>query len=109
MVNEILVGISSAAGGAMIIYMGGKARKYIGKRVKIESPEAATLAQVVPAVNALIQIQGPQTDALIALLEASKGQCNGNVDRALATAREGRAGFQKFLTESAKVELREAK
>ncbi|CAK0777462.1 hypothetical protein CCP3SC15_5800001 [Gammaproteobacteria bacterium] len=105
MVNETIIGIASAAGGATVIFFGGRIFRYIARRIRVSSPEAETLAQVVPAVNALIKIQGPQTDALIALLEASKGQCNGNVDRALEVARRGREDFIGFLRDSARVEI----
>jgi hypothetical protein len=58
----------------------------------------------VPAVNTLLAVQGPQMEALIALLEATKGQCNGNVDRALKTTRQAKDTFNSFINKSAQVE-----
>lgn len=72
--------------------------------VKIQTPGARKIEQLAPAVNALLDIQLPQTEALIALLEVQKGICNGNVDRALSATREAQGKFKKFLQDSAKVE-----
>jgi hypothetical protein len=75
----------------------------IRKRVTIRSPEATAIAQMVPAVNALMEMQGPQTQALIAILEAQKGICNGNVDAALHETREAKNRFDAFLLGQARV------
>jgi len=72
--------------------------------VKIQTPGSRRIEQLAPAVNALLDIQLPQTEALIALLEVQKGICNGNVDRALDATREAQGKFKKFLQDSAKVE-----
>jgi hypothetical protein len=40
----------------------------------------------------------------IAIMEALKGQCNGNVDDALKINREAKQKFDAFLVESARVE-----
>lgn len=101
--RETIIGITSGAGVLVLAWLASRFRAYLARRVKVASPEAQTLAKVVPAVNALLDIQGPQTDALIALLEATQGKCNGNVDAALKTTREARASFGEFLTDSARV------
>ena len=76
----------------------------VRKRVTIRSPESQAIAQMVPAVNALMEMQGPQTQALIAILEAQKGICNGNVDAALETTRDAKSRFDAFLLGQARVE-----
>jgi hypothetical protein len=79
------------------------AEKAISKRVTVKSPEAKALDKIVPAINAVLEIQGPQTCAMIAMLEAQKGYCNGNVDRALEEMEQAKAKYDKFLQDSAKV------
>lgn len=76
----------------------------IRKRVSIRSPESQAIAQIRPAVNALIETNGPMMQGIIAILEAQKGQCNGNVDEALVVNREAKKRFDEFLVRSAKVE-----
>jgi hypothetical protein len=75
----------------------------IRRRVTIRSPEAQAIEQMVPAVNALMEIQGPQTQALIAILESQKGICNGNVDAALRETNKAKAKFDKFLLGQARI------
>jgi len=79
------------------------AEKAIGKRVTVKSPESKAIEKIVPALNAVLEIQGPQTQAMIAMLEAQKGYCNGNVDRALEEMEQAKARYDKFLRDSAKV------
>lgn len=101
--NEVVIGVASAAGGALLIYLGSLVRSFISRRIYTDRRESTTLAMVVPAVNALLDIQGPQTEALIALLEAQQGKCNGNVDKALKTASAARERFDGFLLNSARI------
>lgn len=77
----------------------------IRKRVSIRSPESQAIAQIVPAVNALLEANSPIMQGVIAILEAQKGQCNGNVDDALEVNRRAKKRFDDFLTKSAKVEI----
>ena len=81
----------------------GLATAALRRRVTVRSPEAATLSKVVPAVNALLRAQGPQMQALVAILEAQKGVCNGNVDEALRVTKAAQDEFDQFLVESARV------
>ena len=76
----------------------------IRRRVTVRSPEGRAIDQIVPAVNALIESQGPMLHGTIAIMEALKGQCNGNVDDALKINREAKQKFDAFLVESARVE-----
>jgi hypothetical protein len=102
--REVLIGIGSAAGAAFIIFIVNCVRTRIMKRYHSERRESTVLSQLVPAVNALLDMQGPQTHALIALLEAQQGQCNGNVEKALAISIKARDKFDMFLRDSARVE-----
>lgn len=101
--NDIIIGVASAVGSAVLIYTGGLIKTAVRRRVTIRSPESVAIAKMVPAVNALVEVQGPQLEALVALLEATKGICNGNVDRALETTQDARQRFHSFLEQSAKV------
>ena len=75
----------------------------VRKRVTVRSPEAKAISELVPAVNALIESNGPMMQGIIAILEAQKGICNGNVDEALHANREAKKRFDAFLVGSAKV------
>lgn len=77
----------------------------IRKRVLIRSPEAAAIAQMRPAVNAMLRAFGPIQQGIIAILEAQKGECNGNIDKALDVNRESKMQFDQFLLDSARIEL----
>lgn len=82
------------------------------RRVKFQTPEAEIVEKIVPTVNALLAMQGPQTEALIAILEAQKGICNGicngNVDQALVKIRTSKAEFDAFLLSTAQVDFERA-
>jgi hypothetical protein len=75
----------------------------IRRRVTVRSPEAKAIAELVPAVNALIESNGPMMQGIIAILEAQKGICNGNIDEALRVNHEAKRRFDAFLLSSAKV------
>jgi len=93
-----------AVATALAMWVIGWIRTFLARRVKVQSPEAATLAQVVPAVNAILCVLGPLLDASIANLEVTKGICNGNVDRALERTRAARDCYDAFRNEATKVE-----
>lgn len=100
-----LIAALAMLGTMILTSLYGLAAAALRKRVTIRSPEARVIEQLVPTVNALLEMQGPQTRALIAILEAQKGQCNGNVDEALMVTRAAHARFNEFLTDSARVAL----
>jgi len=99
--------ITALALGALVpIVVGGIVTaiyRAVRRRVLVQSPESRQLEQLVPLVNALARTTGPQNDALIAILEAQKGICNGNVDRALEKMRTTRDEFNAFLVSSARI------
>ena len=99
-IGMVLVG----AFGSMIAgTLYSAATRGIKRRVEIRSPEGRTLDQLVPAVNAILEIQGPQLEATIVLLECTQGTCNGNVTAALSNTRKAHGDFKQFLNRSAKV------
>jgi hypothetical protein len=75
----------------------------IKRRVIVRSPESAAIDKIVPALNAVLEIQGPQSQAMIAMLEAQKGYCNGNVDTALDDMKAAKVKYDRFLQDSAKI------
>jgi len=102
---ETIAGLAIGALVPLVVAgLWGAAGKWARRRVYLRSPEAQAIEQLVPAVNALVRTTGPQNDALIAILEAQKGVCNGNVDRALDRMRETRDEFHQFLISSALVD-----
>ena len=101
--NETLVAALSVLGTMIAASLYGLATTAIRKRVHIRSPEAQAIAQMVPAVNALMEAQPSQMTALIAILEAQKGICNGNVDSALEVTRMAKAEFDRFLLGQARI------
>lgn len=100
MITEIIASVVTAA----VIGLGALVSKFVIKRVKASDPLERAVRDLIPTVNFLVSIQGPQTDALIALLEASKGHCNGNVDAALKRTRESKDKYDKFIQSAAKIE-----
>ncbi|MCX7023045.1 MAG: hypothetical protein NT080_00315 [Spirochaetes bacterium] len=74
------------------------------KRISIKSRSEEVINQVIPAVNALLALQGPQTEALVALLEATMGTCNGNVERALESVRRAQMVYQRFKDDAVQIE-----
>jgi len=103
--TDTLVAAFAVLGTLALTSLYGLTATAIRKRVSIRSPESKTIDQLVPLVNALIEVQGPQMQGIIAILEAQKGQCNGNVDAALEVNRAAKKKFDEFLITSAKVEL----
>jgi len=101
--NEVGLAALSVLGGLVIASIYGMFTAHIRKRVVIRSPEAAAITSITPAVNALIESNGPMMQGIIAILEAQKGQCNGNVDEALRVNREAKKKFDHFLVSQAKI------
>ena len=98
--REIIAGVITAA----VIGAGALVFKFLVRRIKASDPLAVAVHDLIPRVNFLLSIQGPQTDALIALLEVTKGKCNGNVDAALSKTRESKDRYDKFIQSAAKIE-----
>lgn len=101
--NETLAAAAGIIGTFILMSILRMAETAIRKRVSVRSPEAKAIEKIVPALNAVLEIQGPQTQAMIAMLEAQKGYCNGNVDTALDSMRIAKVKYDSFLQDSAKV------
>ena len=102
--NGTLIAALAMLGTMILTSIYGLATTALRKRVSIRSPESKAIEQLIPAVNVLIEMQGPQMRAHIATLEALQGQCNGNVTEALEITRAAHANFNSFLVESARVQ-----
>ncbi len=99
--------LTAAAGAAVALVVTSAynlAATAIRRRVTVRSPEAQAIEQIRPAVNALLETNSPMMQGIIAILEAQKGQCNGNVDEALHVNREAKKRFDTFLVQSARIE-----
>jgi hypothetical protein len=101
--DTLLIAALAALGGLIAASIYGLLSSAVRKRVQIRSPEARTIEQIIPAVNALIEANGPMMQGIIAILEAQKGECNGNVDAALKVNREAKKKFDRYLISQAKV------
>ena len=101
--------ILAAAGGAGVALIVSGIYNLVAtavrKRVSVRSPESKAIEQIVPAVNALLESTSPMMQGLIALMEAQKGICNGNVDDALEVNRDAKDRFDRFLRNSAMVKM----
>ena len=102
------IGAAVATGGTLLVK---GAMKFVKSRVRFGGPDARLLQELEDRVDAharlssiLLKLQRPQLDALIALLEATKGNANGNVDRALCSMREARVSFDEYLVGEATID-----
>lgn len=102
--SATLIAALAMLGTMVLTSLYGLAAAALRKRVTVRSPEARAIEQLVPTVNALLEAQPSQMQALIAILEAQKGICNGNVDEALSITRAAHAKFNSFLVDSARVQ-----
>jgi hypothetical protein len=101
--DSIFYAVAGMAGAFILTAVLRMVETAIRRRVSIRSPESAAIQKIVPALNAVLEIQGPQTQAMIAMLEAQKGYCNGNVDEALDNMRQAKNRYDRFLHDSVKV------
>lgn len=100
--------LSTALGAVVAFLATGAVAAVIAamkRRVKFQTPEAAIVEKLVPTVNALLDMQGPQTEAMIAILEALQGNIDGNVKTALENTRTAKRDFDNFIRSSARVSL----
>jgi hypothetical protein len=92
-VKEILIGIASASGGALVVYLGGRIRHALSRRVKVTSPESEAIEKMAPALNAMLAIQRPVLDVVVALGEKDLGKDDVRVAKAKGAAE----AFNTFL------------
>jgi len=101
--DAVLAGAAGMIGAFILTSLLRMAESAIKKRVTVRSPESVAIEKIVPALNAVLEIQGPQTQAMIAMLEAQKGYCNGNVDTALESMQIAKMKYDNFLQDSARI------
>jgi hypothetical protein len=104
--NPIIVALATA----MVMWGAGWVRTFLAHRIKVSSPEAKQIKQheevlekLVPAVNTLVSIAGPEFSLIIALGEAAQGKNNGNVTTALNVAYAARSTLQGYVDEASKI------
>jgi hypothetical protein len=110
MLDTILhMSIGALVAGIIAIIV-SSVKKYMDKRIKVETPIERELREtegrircIVPAVNMLVENQGPILQALRALLEAQKGKINGNVDDALTVVIDAQNDYSAFKNAAAKI------
>ena len=114
MTERIIIAVVGALAGLIAANVFRLLGQYIHKRVTIMSPDSALIRKMLVIVrstsdmqDALMDVQIRQTKALTALLEATKGQINGNVDEALSIVRGADAQFNAFLRSRAKPDMPE--
>lgn len=108
--NSIMYMILGAFIAGIVGIIISAVKKYIENRIKVETPVERELREtetrircIVPAVNMLVENQGPILQALRALLEAQKGKINGNVDDALSVVIDAQNGYSEFKDEATKI------
>ena len=102
-----------AIGAAVTLVIGALlkwAGRYIRNRVRFSGPEGRRLHAMEENLKSqarlttiLLRVQRPQLTALIALLEATKGNINGNIDAALSAMKQAREDFDCYLVGEATV------
>jgi len=104
--DTLLIAALTALATLIVASLYGLVSTAIRKRVQIRSPEARSIEQIAPAVNALLEANGPMMGGIIAILEAQKGICNGNVDAALDANRAAKKEFDRYLYSQARIDGR---
>jgi hypothetical protein len=90
---------------AFIMWLAGWVRVFLARRVRVQSPDSVAISKLVPAVNMLIEIKGPELQMLVALGEAMQGKNNGNVSAALNCMRNYQAKFEEYKTKASCIEV----
>lgn len=89
---------------AGVMWAAGWVRTFLARRVKVETPDSKAIRAlrkdvrtIVAVQDAIMDTQVLQSRAIKAVLEAQKGVCNGNVDRAISMIDGAEAQFDAFL------------
>ena len=100
------------AATAIVMWIMGWVRTFLARRVKVETPDASNIRKMTKAMGQLSAVQDAvmdtqilQTKAIKALLEASKGKINGNVDEAISLIQGADVQFNAFLRSRARPDL----
>lgn len=96
------------------MWVAGWVRTFLARRVKVETPDSRAIKALRRDVRAIVALQDAimdtqvlQSRALKAVLEAQKGICNGNVDKAISLIDGAEAQFDAFLRSRARPEAEE--
>jgi hypothetical protein len=110
--QDTLEKLLMVAATAMIMWVMGWVRTFLARRVKVETPDAANIRKIIKSMGQLSAVQDAvmdtqilQTKAIKALLEASKGKINGNVDDALQMIKGADIQFNAFLRSRARPDM----
>jgi hypothetical protein len=90
--NALIVGILSGSGGVVLAAVVTAIYHAARKRIR-PSPEAETLAKMVPAVNAMLAVQEPTLTVVIAIGE----KVLGADDEDVKIAKTARSSFKEFM------------
>lgn len=98
--DQLLTVLATAA----VMWAAGWVRTFLARRVKVETSDATAIRAlrkdvrtIVAVQDAIMDTQVLQSRAIKAVLEAQKGVCNGNVDRAISMIDGAEAQFDAFL------------
>lgn len=101
--SELAAIIVAALIGSVVTLLVAGTVTFIKRRIKLTGPASealekveAEMAKLARIVRCLFRIQKPQLEALSAILEASKGEINGNIDRALKSVKRAGKEFDDF-------------
>ena len=101
--NPIIYSIIGGASMLIITSIYRLTESGIRKRVTVRSPEMKAVLQLGPAMNMTVPVLGALLMGQQATLEALKGQCNGNVDKALTRIDKARSLYDNYLIEQAEI------
>lgn len=103
--TQLLTVLATAA----VMWAAGWVRTFLARRVKVETPDSRAIKALRRDVRAIVALQDVimdtqvlQSRALKAVLEAQKGICNGNVDKAIALIDGAETQFEAFLRSRAR-------
>jgi hypothetical protein len=110
--SKFLLALMGAFAGILVSKAFELLERFVTRHVRFQSPESELIKKILAMLRTtsmvqdnVMDVQMVQTRALIALLEASKGQINGNVDSALTEVRESERKFNGFLRTHVKPEI----
>ena len=104
MIHPILAAGAGTAIGAIVPIVVVAVTKKIKSSVDLPIEQGGRIAalekrtaRLEDATVLLVDLQDTELGALTALLQATKGQCNGNIQDALDEVSGGRSKYQKYL------------
>jgi len=105
--KEILI---LCTGIILTLVIGGIAKlltTFFKRHVTIQSPEYKKIQEMIPTLNAIVDLIGPIATGVIAILEAESGVRNGNLKIALDSMRIEKKKYDIFCVDSTKINPKE--